>query len=129
MTASTPFGPERFGFETLGTATGLSLIAGALAALLPALSSLTLTLVAVALGGWASLHYRRRVEDQRGHFGRPSVRDAVGLLALAAGGTAFVAPPALLAEWRSLLLALGAVPLWALGRGLGGPAGPSREIL
>lgn len=106
--------PGELGLEAFGTASGLAVIAGSLAVVVPMFDALTVTLVALAIAGWASA--RRRGARRAGVAVRAVVASAVGLVALGIAGAAYVAPPAPLAPWRALVLALGVVPLWTLER-------------
>jgi len=108
------------GYEAFGTACGLSVVSGALSLLVPGLTILTATLVALAVAGWASLRGR----DGRGppERRREIERYAPPLAVLAAAAVLFLEPPAPAEPWRALLLGLGVVPLWMAER-----RGPGRR--
>lgn len=112
--------PGALGFETFGTASGLAIISGAIALVVPMFTMLTVVLATLALAGWASLRHRKRRDPVR-----PA---AVGLLLavglFAAAVALFLEPPPLVAPARSLLLGLGLVPLWVRER-TGGSAPPA----
>ncbi len=112
-------GAGRLGFEAFGTACGLAVVVGALALLVPSFATLTVSLVALAVAGWASA--RRRIAS--GSAGPGPLRSAHALaLALLAGATVlYFLPDDALAAARSLLLALAVVPLWVVERGDVGP--------
>lgn len=102
------------GFEAFGTACGLAVVAGALAVVTPMLDGLTVTLVALALAGWASLHRREGRISGRFLTARPTHLAAFAVLATAVG--LFFDPPPTVAPWKALLLGLALVPLWASER-------------
>jgi len=107
-------GAAGLGFEAFGTACGLAVVSGALSLLAPMFDGLTLTLVALALAGWASLH--RRAGQGTGRFRRSVGAYAVPFTLLAAVVVVFEAAPAPLGPTRALLLGLGVVPLWVIER-------------
>jgi len=102
------------GFEAFGTACGLAVVVGGLSLLLPGLATLTGTLTALAVAGWAA--GRRRGPDG-GHGPRGlSAVDAGALGLLAAAGALALWPSAPLGASRGLLLGLAVVPLWSAER-------------
>ncbi len=92
------------GFEAFGTASGLAIVSGALALLVPGLAMLTAALAGLAVAGWASIGARRRAADR--------LRSSPALLVLGLAAVGFLDPPVPLVRARALLLALGLVPLW-----------------
>lgn len=103
-----------FGFEAFGTASGLAIMAGALAAFAPVLSMLTATLVALAVAGWAALRHQEGV-DRPTRSGAPATY-VLPFSSLGAAGVLFLDPGSPLGRWRALVLALGLLPLWAVER-------------
>ncbi len=102
------------GFEAFGTACGLAVVTGALAAVAAGFTLLTGTLAALAVAGWASRHRRSRLDG--GSPVRPRGSYVLPFAALGAGALVFLDPPGELARWRALLLALGLLPLWLAER-------------
>jgi hypothetical protein len=107
--------PGELGFDAFGTACGLGVVAGALGVVVPSLDLLTLTLVALAVAGWASHH--RRPPDPMRPVARPLGAYLGSFVVLAVGTVAFFDAPGPVAPWRGLLLGLTAVPLWVVERG------------
>lgn len=106
-------GPHRlFEFEAFGAAVGSAVVCGALSVLVPMLIAPTATLAALALAGWLSLA-RRRGTLSRGGFGPGPV---AALCILGGVSVGFLASPPFLSPYRGLLLAVGLVPLFAVGR-------------
>jgi len=110
-----PFVPTGgLGFEAFGTACGLAVVAGALSVVAPMCDALTVTLVALAVAGWASLHRR----DGRTHrHSRRALAVYLGpfaVLAVALG--VYLDAPGTVAPWKALTLGLAVVPLWAVER-------------
>lgn len=103
-----PAGPASLGFDAGSTATGLGLITGALAILDSFLAVLTGTLAAIAVAAWA-IERRRSPGSPVPRF---RGRTVFALGALAVGSGLFLAPPAGIAPFRALLLALLLLPLW-----------------
>ena len=102
------------GREAFGTACGLAVVAGGLSVVLPTFGLLTVTLVALALAGWASVH--RRVAGVRRPVGSGLATYGLPFAVLAGVAIVFFDPPGPLAPWRALLLGLGTVPLWTVER-------------
>ncbi len=113
MTAPSAVG-SLLGFETFGTAVGLSLVVGALSLVAPMLTVLAGTLAALAIAGWASLRYRERRPLR---WAGSSARWAA-LAATAAGALVYLDPPLAVAPFRGLVLGVGLVPLWVSERAL-----------
>jgi len=99
-------------FETFGVAVGSAQVCGALSTFVPLFVAPTATLAALALAGWVSRTRRQEVLSRRG------IGLSRGLALGVLGGTAvgFLAPPALLAPARGLVLALGLLPLFIAER-------------
>jgi len=95
-------------FETFGVAVGSALVCGALSTFLPLFVAPTATLAALALAAWVSRNRRQYLLSQQGVGLSRGV--ALGVLGGAAIG--FLAPPALIAPERGLVLALGLLPLF-----------------
>jgi len=114
------------GFEAFGTSCGLALVAGALAAVAPALSMLTAALTALAIAGWASL--RHRSGRGRPVAARSAATYVLPLAVLAAGAVLFVDPVSPLGAWKALLLGLTLVPLWVVERRRVRPASGSGTV-
>jgi hypothetical protein len=103
------------GFEPFGAAVGLSVISGSLAIVLPYLTVLTGTLAALAVAAWAAEARR----DPRGAFGRRRPAGWAVVAAVGGAGLLYLVPPETIAPFRSLLLALALVLLWAVETDLG----------
>lgn len=98
------------GFDPFTAGTGLAVITGALAIVVPYLALATGTLAALAFAAWAIGRERRA--GRAGRFG--TARWA--LVGLAVAGLLYLDPPHDYAPYRSLVLALGLVGLWAAER-------------
>jgi len=100
------------GFDAFGAACGLAVIAGALSVLVATFDILTVTLVSLALAGWASLH--RPGGQNRSAPDRGSSWEAhlLPFVLLAAAAAVFFDPRAPVGPWRALILGLGVVPCW-----------------
>lgn len=114
------------GFEAFGTSCGLAVVTGGLSVVRPAFDVLTVTLVALALAGWASRH--RGAAAHPGPRPRHPVGYAVAFVLLGMAGLMFFDPPGPVVPLRALLLGLGVVPLWAVERRAGARrwTGPER---
>jgi len=107
-----PTGP--LGFEAFGTACGLAVVAGALSVVAPTCDALTVTLVALAVAGWGSLHRRDGRPHRRLGTGLEVYAGPFALLAVAVG--VYLDPPGTIAAWRAFVLGLAVVPLWVVER-------------
>ncbi len=105
-------GPPGLGFDTLGAAIGLDVVAGLLACLEPAFVSLAGALAALAVAAWARglpPHAWSPTDPRRAGRGTALVVAAV------AGGW-YLHPLPGLAVSRGILLGAGLVPLWWVER-------------
>ena len=113
MTAPSAVG-SLLGFETFGTAVGLSLVVGALSLVAPMLTVLAGTLAALAIAGLGFAPLPGAPPAPVGRFG---ARWAA-LAATAAGALVYLDPPLAVAPFRGLVLGVGLVPLWVSERAL-----------
>jgi len=103
--------PPPLALDAFGSATGLAVVCGALAIVVPFLVSVTGTLAAIAVAAWT---IARASADEARSFRHGST--AVAAVGLAVAAVVYLKPPASFGPYRALLLALVTATFWAIER-------------